>query len=175
MARETPQLIAQRLGGDGLVFLVPLRPLLPVVAAAPARHDEDAVAVAQLEEMVVFQLAFEAHGVEVHVADVAQFGFLPLRGGAQEHVEGVAGAAYENVLAVDVEQAMALGVDLGGDLADAELDVARIGDAAVHLEPQIERVEILGAGLRGPPEPRMGELLCETDCARLTRPQPHRL
>jgi len=34
-----------------------------VVAAAPPASTEDAHAIAELEEVIVFQLAFEAHGV----------------------------------------------------------------------------------------------------------------
>ena len=61
--------------------------------------------------MVVLQLALETDGVEVHVADILQLGLLVLRRGCEQHVEGVAGAADENVLSVDAEQAVFLVVD----------------------------------------------------------------
>ncbi len=91
----------------------------------------------KLQEMIVFQLAFEADGVEVHVAHVAQFRFLPLGRRAQQHVERVAGAAYQNVLAVDVEQAMALGIDFRSHLADAELNARYIARLAADFEESI--------------------------------------
>ena len=134
MARQAAQLVAQGLGGDRLVLLVPLVPLLPVIAAAPAGEHQDAHAVAEFQKMIVFELAFEAHGIEIHVAHVAQFGLLAFGRGAQQHVEGVARAADQDVLAVDVEQAMALGVEFAGDFADAELGVAGVAHLAAGLE-----------------------------------------
>ena len=104
-----------------------------MVAAAPTCEHEDAHAVAELEEVVVFELAFEAHGVEVHVLDVAELGFLALGRPAQQHVERVAGAADQDVLAVDAEEAMAV-VQLTGDLADAEVYVGRVACPAGDVE-----------------------------------------
>ncbi len=146
-------------------------PLLPMVAAAPAGEDEDAIAVAQFEEMIVLHLAFEADGVEVHVADVAELGILALGGGAQQHVEGVAGAADQDVLAVDMEDAVKFGIHLAGDLANAEFGVAGIGDGAADVECKVEGVEILFAHLGGPPEAGVGDFLGEVNDARFMRGQ----
>ncbi len=128
--------------------------------------------------MVVLQLAFQPHRVEVHVTDVFQLGLLPLRRRAQEHVEGVARAADEDVLAVDPKQAVPFGVDLGGHLADAKPDVAGVGDLAVDFQLQVQGMEILFAHLRRPPQAGVGQLQlrellrCETDDAGLVGTQP---
>ncbi len=78
MPLEPAQLVSQGFGGNGFILVVPALPLLPVVAAAPAGQHHDSVAVAQLQEAIVFQLAFEAHGIEVHVLHVFQLGVLAL-------------------------------------------------------------------------------------------------
>ena len=54
--------------GDGQIVGLSSLPVLPVVAAAPAKHDQDALLIGEMEELIGFELAFEANGVEVHVA-----------------------------------------------------------------------------------------------------------
>src|ERR1017187_9125915 len=60
---------------------------------------------------------------------------LAVRRGAQQHVETVARAADQDILAVDVKQTMSLGVDLGSHLANPEADVAGIRRPAIDVKP----------------------------------------
>ena len=71
MAANTQHLRAKRCGCDVESSRLPLIPVLPVIAAAPAEHDEDSLLVGEMEEFVGLHLAFEADGIEVHVADHA--------------------------------------------------------------------------------------------------------
>ena len=77
--------------------------------------------VGEVEKFLGFELAFEADGVESHVADVAEFVVQALRIFAQHQVGGPTAAANQNILAVDVEGAAADGVEVGSDFANAEL------------------------------------------------------
>ena len=103
MAAQAVDLVAQGLLGDFEILRLPARPALPEIAAAPSGHDQNALAVGEVEEFLRFEFAFEADGVESHVADVAEFVVQALRVLAQHHVRGPAAAADQNVLAVDVE------------------------------------------------------------------------
>ena len=86
MGAQAQHLRTERGGGNGEILRGPVLPLLPVVTAAPAEHDQDSLLVGEMEEGVGFELALEADGVEVHIADqaelVLQAGFI----GAQQHV-----------------------------------------------------------------------------------------
>ena len=127
MAAQAVDLIAQRLLGDFKILRLPARPALPEIAAAPSGHDQNSFVVGDVEEFLGFELAFEADGVQSHVADVAEFVVQTLRVFAQHHVGSPAAAADQDVLAVDVEGASAGGVDFGSDFANAELGVCGIG------------------------------------------------
>ena len=96
-------------------------PVLPVVAAAPAEHHEDALLIGQMEELLGFELAFEADGVEVHVAHHVELVTQALVVGAQQHVLRPACAANQNRLAVYAKQTAAVGGEFRCDLADAEI------------------------------------------------------
>ena len=49
-----------------------------MIAATPTRHDENAFAVRVLEELLRFQLAFEANRIQPHVTHVAELVRQPL-------------------------------------------------------------------------------------------------
>ena len=152
MVADAAQLVAQRFAGHGVILRLPLAPLLPIRAAAPARHHHDALAVASLVKMVVHELAFQANGVEVQVADVAQLVVFARGGEAKQHILGPAAAADEDFLAVDVEDAMLLRVQFGGDAADAEIEFLDIGDLPADGEFQPGAIQVLRAQRIGPPE-----------------------
>src|ERR1700722_19723048 len=110
MAAQAINLIAQRLFGDFIVRRLPFRPAFPEIAAAPAGHHENSFAVGEIEKLLRLDFAFEADGVEAHVADVPEFVMESLRILAQHHVGGPTAAANENVFSVDVEGAAADGI-----------------------------------------------------------------
>ena len=95
-----------------MILVVPFLPLFPVAAAGPARHDKDPLLVGEIEEVIAHDLAFQPHRVQVHVFDVLQLLFFSERRLAKQHVWRVPGAANENSLSVDTEDAMRLGVTL---------------------------------------------------------------
>src|SRR5579862_3566217 len=120
MAAQAVDLIAQGLLRDFEIFRLPAGPALPEVAAAPSGHDEDAVAVGDVEEFLSFEFAFEADGVEAHILDVAEFIVQALRVFAEHQVRSPAAATDQDVFAVDVKLAPADGVEFAGDFADAK-------------------------------------------------------
>ena len=71
-------LVAERQRRDPVVLGVPLVPFLPLVAAAPAGHQQDSVTVGRLVERLALQLAFQADRVEPHLLDVAHLRFESL-------------------------------------------------------------------------------------------------
>ncbi len=121
MAAQAINLIAQGLLRDFKILRLPARPALPEIAAAPARHYQNSFVVGDIEELLGFEFAFEADGIESHIAHVAEFVVQALRVLAQHHVGSPAAAADEDVLAVDVEGASAGGVEFGSHFANAEL------------------------------------------------------
>src|SRR4029453_15395181 len=104
MPAQPPDLVGERRAGDLVRLGCPLLPALPYVAAAPARHDEEAHAVREVEELVVLELAFETDGVEAEVARVPQLALQPFRREAQQDVGGPAAAADEDLPPVDPEE-----------------------------------------------------------------------
>ena len=54
------------------VFRRPVLPVLPVVAATPAQHHQDALLIGEMKEVFGFELAFEPNGVQVHIAHHAE-------------------------------------------------------------------------------------------------------
>ncbi len=123
-----------------------------MIAAAPAGHDEDALLVGEIVKFVGFQLPFQANGVQVHVADVAEFVFQAIEILAQKHVRRPAAAADQDLFSVDVELTSAGGIQFGSDFADAEFDGLRVGLLASALKCNGKFVKILRAHLVGPPE-----------------------
>ena len=79
MPLQSPKLVAQRIAGDALVFLIPGGPIFPLITAAPAGQDENAHPVSQIEEMVVLNFPLETNRIEIQIANVIQFGLLPFR------------------------------------------------------------------------------------------------
>src|ERR1700722_1921101 len=155
MAAQSVNLIAQRLFRDFEILRLPARPALPEVAAAPARQYQNSLMVGEVEEFLCFELAFESYGVQAHIAHVAEFVVQSLRVLTQHHVRCPAGAANQNVLAVDVEGAPTDGIEVGCDFADAELTVRAIAYRAVDLKLHGERIKIRLPHLRRPPQARI--------------------
>ncbi len=50
----------------------PFIPVLPVIAAAPARHDQNSHPICQVEHLVAAQLAFPANRVRMHVLHIIE-------------------------------------------------------------------------------------------------------
>ena len=162
MASQAVNLIAQR----GLryleVFIFPVSPVLPEIAATPSSHHQDALLVGYIKELLSFKLAFKTDGVQSQVAHIAEFIGEPLRGFAQHHVGCPATAANQDVLAIDLEHAFRsiqrqFG-DFGCDLANAELRAGLIGEFAVHFKRQSQIVQVRRPHLRRPPQPRMAQV-----------------
>src|SRR5208282_2805724 len=107
MALKTANLVAQGLAGDAFVFLVPSRPVFPLVTTAPACHNENPQLVSKIKEMIVLQFAFQPNRVEVEITHVVEFCLLPFWRGSQQHVQAVTRAPDEDVLAIDLKEPMA--------------------------------------------------------------------
>jgi len=105
---QAQHLVVQGRGGDGQIGWGPVLPVLPVVAAAPAEHHEDTLLVGEVKELLGFKFAFQANGVEVHLADELELLAQAFGVGAQQHVLRPAGAADEDAFAVDAEESAAV-------------------------------------------------------------------
>ena len=94
-----------------------------MIAAAPAGHHQNAHLVREIEETVVLQLALQAHRVEVEIAHVVELGLLPLGRGSKQEVKAVSGPSDEDVLAIDLKDAVTFLVNVRSDLAHSEADM----------------------------------------------------
>src|SRR5438105_652625 len=154
MTAQAADLVAQRRRCYHVLLRPPLVPFLPGAATHPAAHDEDAEAVGLVPEAIVFVIAFQPQGIEMHVERVSQLRVLPLRLWAQEHVGRPTAATNENATAVDAEKSPALWRRFRRDLTDAETQILQIGHASIFQERQGERVQLGLPELRWPPEAR---------------------
>src|SRR5260370_15151585 len=93
MAAQAIDLVAQGLLRDLKIFRGPARPALPEVAAAPDGHHQNSFVIGDVEELLRFELAFAADGVQSHVADVSEFVAQALLVLAQHHGRSPAAAA----------------------------------------------------------------------------------
>ncbi len=136
------------IGGIGTVAGIGLEEFVP---------DQDAVLVAEFVEVFAGALAHPvADQVEVGELVHANLGFEALAGNALEgFVEAPVAAADEDLDAVDGDGERVGAGHAVGDLADAEVDVLRVGDVVVDVEAEMKVVEILRAVAVGPPEARM--------------------
>ncbi len=130
MIPEAQDLRPLRFGRDLVVLFFPVLPLLPVMAAAPPRHDQNAVPVSQIEEAVGLHLPFHSDGVQVHIPDVPDFRFFSFGRGPQQHIGGPPAPAYEDLSSVDGEVPLPLLVPLRSDFSNAEADDLAVGDFA---------------------------------------------
>ena len=146
LVRSVPRLAA-RLG-----------PRFPFVAALPAGEDHDAVAVGEVVEACVLQLALAANGVEPEVHDVTELGLHALGVVAQEHVRRPARAANQDRLAVDDELAITLLGEVGADAAYAERRAGPVGDRTIDGSSHLQTVERMRAHADRPPDLRMFEI-----------------
>ena len=141
--------------------------MFPVVAAAPAEHDKNSLLIGEMKEVFGLELAFKANGVQVHIADHAELIAQPVIVGAQEHVLRPAGAANEDRLAIDAEEAAAGGCEFGSDLADAEIALSCSSEAWSPVwEADGEAFEMRLAHLVGPPEFRIVRCAARETCRR---------
>src|SRR5207237_3824748 len=120
MIAQAGDLIAQGSGGDPILIALPMLPAFPGVATSPAGHDENAELVGLLEEFVAVEAAFEANGVEVHVANVSEVSVKFCGRPAEEQIGRPGSAANQNFAAIHFEEAMIFVGEFGGDFADAE-------------------------------------------------------
>src|SRR5258708_18570727 len=164
MASQAVDLIAQSLCRDAVVLLRPFRIMFPVITAAPACEDEDAVAVCQVEEFVSIQLAFLANRIQIHVANVAKLIFQTLRGLAQHHVRRPASASNEKPFPVHFEKKGVLLVYFRSDFPNSKIRLQLIGNGIVDFEFQFKRVEVGYAHLRRPPEVWIAHAELRKDC-----------
>ncbi len=105
--------------------------------------------------MIVFEGSLHADGVQPKVLDVAQFLLESLGGRAEGHLRGPAAAPNQDVLSVHRKAQVAIGVDMGGELADAKTPGSAVGEGAVDLEAEFEVVQVRFSELGGPPQLRL--------------------
>ncbi len=144
---------------------------LPFVATLPARKYQYTVAVGEVVETLILQLAFAADGVEAEVEDVTEFGLHACGVVTQEHVRRPATAADQQWFAVDGELAITLLGQAGTDAADAERRRGAVGCCAVDRSSHLKLVQRMVAHADRPPD--LGVIQCEAwGCAGRERNYP---
>src|SRR5262249_31977702 len=118
---QTVQLAGQGSLRDLMIFGFPLVPVLPVIAAAPAGHDQNPITIREIEELVRLQLTFEANRIQTKVADVPKLVLDTLAIDTQKHVGRPAAAANQDFAVIDMEEFVPFRSLLRRDFANAEL------------------------------------------------------
>src|SRR6185503_16791009 len=149
---KAEHLRTKRIGGDSEILRRPVLPVLPMIAAAPAKHDQNAALIGEAEEAFGFELTLEPDGVEVHVLHEVELIAQPVFVCAEEHVLRPTGAADENGLAIHAEEAAAICGELGSNFTNAEADALFIRGAALYGEADGEAFKVRVAHLARPPE-----------------------
>ena len=182
MVSHPEDLIPQRRRSDAVILFIPLVPLLPLVAAAPPRHEEDAVTIRQVIELIAFELPLEADRIEPHLAHVSKFRLEPFGGfGSEQHVRSPAAASNQDGLSVHLEEAMSLVGQLGRHVLNAEGDLLRVSRGTVLRRRQRQRIQLLPAHAIRPPHARLHDrerldaIGREGDRLALARPERDRL
>src|SRR2546430_14308362 len=129
--------------------------MLPMIAATPAGHDENAIAVRQVEELIGLELAFEANGIESQITNVTQLVLDTLVIDAQEHVGRPTPAPDQNIAMVNVKQFVSFGSFFCGDLAYAELCAGRLRGRVSNAEPHAHGPKVLRTQRIRPPQLRI--------------------
>src|SRR5882757_4094508 len=130
-------------GSVGLVVLGLAEIVVPLPLAAEPRHDQDALAVGQLVELLAAAPEpLEANGIEVHVPDVVELGIEIAVVLAQEQVIHPAAAANQDPLAVDGVATVSLLVEIVAHLANAEGDAANVARPSGDGRIELERIEL---------------------------------
>ena len=124
-------------GGDPVILLIPLIPLLRMFAAAPAGNSQDAFTVAQAQETVGFYLPLELDRVQIHVLYIEDLGQFPFGIRPEKHVWGQPSAMNQDTFAVDLVDAIVFIAQFGTDLPDAEANSGSVGNLAVHFNRQV--------------------------------------
>ena len=144
--------VAVGLGKAAVVFPLPL--------AAPAHQGQQAFAVAQVIDGIVFPPdVLEADAVHIHVLDVLDLHRQGFGRVEQEDVVGPAGALDEDVTAVERKLAVVVPDQPAFDLPHAEADGPGVGqDAAGGFHVNLQVVHFGAAHFPGPPHAGMAEM-----------------
>ena len=126
MTAQAIYLVPQRLFRNLVICRFPVLPMLPEITAAPSREHENSAFVGQIEKFLVLELSFQTDRVQPHVLHVSEFFVKALLVFPEHHVRPPAAAANQNIFSVNGEDALAIFVQLGRDLADTEFCFGRV-------------------------------------------------
>ena len=161
---EHQDLRTKTLRRDAMVFLAPLVPLLPLIAAHPAEHERNALLVGEFDNVLAGDFRFPAQKIDAEVLRVAQDVRLALRIVAIEKVGRVVAAADEEIAPVHLQVEIAALADVGEmfvvvamlrDVADAKANVSAVRKRFVPHKLQMKIVKRRRAHRVGPPEVRI--------------------
>ena len=143
----------RRVDAAGLSYLRISAVTLPFPLAAPAHDGEQSETVAEVVDRAVLAPdVLEAHGVQVHVFNQLKLLESPLAGILHEDVVRPAGGFDEHRLAVQLEQAMAVFIQVALDVAKSETDLLAVGNLVAFRERDIEVVEFGLSQVAAPPD-----------------------
>jgi hypothetical protein len=104
-----------------------------------------------MKELIGFELAFEANGVQVQIAHQTELVAQAVLIGAQQHILRPAAATNKNAFAVHAEETAAVGREFRGDLAESEVYALLIRGLALNAEAHVEALQMRLAHLARPP------------------------
>ena len=131
--------------------------MLPLIATAPAEHHQDALLVGQVKELLGLQFAFQADGVQIHIAHQTELIAQTILIGAQQHILRPATAANQNRLSVYAEELAPAGRVLRRDFANPEIDALLIRNLVIRGETHCQPFQVRLAHLRRPPRMRIAQ------------------
>ena len=129
MRTQHRDLRTKALRSDAVVFLAPLIPLLPLIAAHPAEHERNALLVGEFDDVLAGDLRFPAQHIDAEILCIAQYVGLALGIVTIKQVWSVVSSARPEIPAVHLKVEVAafthvrkllILVAMLGDAPDAE-------------------------------------------------------
>src|SRR5689334_3268154 len=105
-----------------MIFRRPLIPVLPLIAAAPAKHHQDSLFIRETKEAIRLQLSFKPDGVQMHIFDQPELLLQPSAILTQQHILRPSCASNENGFAVHFEESEPLIRQFRCNLTNAKAD-----------------------------------------------------
>ena len=137
MAAQSVNLVLQRLLCNLVVLRGPLAPVFPMIAAAPAGHDQNSAFIGEVKKLFRLKLSFKSDRVQSHVQNVIKFITQASRIFAQHHVSRPTAATNQNLFAIHGKEPLAVVVEFGGDFTNAELGFGAIRGLSFNFEIQL--------------------------------------
>src|ERR1039457_2911898 len=86
-----------------MAFIVPLIPLLPLVAAHPSEHERNALFISQINNVFTGDFRFPPEKINAQIFYIAQYISLTLRVVTIKKVGGIIASTYQKIASINFQ------------------------------------------------------------------------